>query len=53
MLPLIGDIDESFKYFNESLEIEFDLYPRMKRVYQLATAYLFDHEKAIENLRSD
>ena len=27
---LMGDIDESFKFFNESLEIEFDLYPRMK-----------------------
>ena len=49
---LMGNIDESFKFFNESLEIEFDLYPRMKRVYQLATAYLFDqnHEKAIETL---
>ena len=51
---LMGDIDESFKYFNESLEIEFDLYPRMKRVYQLATAYLHDqnHEKAIETLEN-
>ena len=34
---LIGHIDESFKYFKESVEIEFDLYPKMKRVYQLAT----------------
>ena len=51
---LMGDIEESFKYFNESLEIEFDLYPRMKRVYQLATAYLYDqnHEKAIETLEN-
>ena len=51
---LMGDIDESFKFFNESLEIEFDLYPRMKRVYQLATAYLYDqnHEKAIETLNN-
>ncbi len=49
---LTGDVDQALKYYMESLEIEFDPYPRMKRVYQLATAYLFDqnHSEAIEVL---
>ena len=49
---LTGDVDQALKYYKESLEIEFDPYPRMKRIFQLATAYLYDqnHSEAIEVL---
>ena len=42
----------SLKYFKESVEIEFDLYPKMKRIFQLATVYLYDqnHKEAINVL---
>ena len=46
---LTGDVNQALKYYMESLEIEFDPYPKMKRVFQLATAYLYDqnHLEAI------
>ena len=49
---LLGQVDESLKYFKESVEIEFDLYPKMKRIFQLAIVYLYDqnHKEAISVL---
>ena len=49
---LLGQVEESLNYYNESLNIEFDPYPKMKRIFQLAIVYLFDqnHKKAIEVL---
>ena len=49
---LLGQVKESLYYYNESVDIEFDPYPKMKRIFQLATVFLFDqnHKKAIEVL---
>ncbi|OUW75181.1 MAG: hypothetical protein CBD64_00695 [Flavobacteriaceae bacterium TMED204] len=49
---LLGQVEESINYYSESVDIEFDPYPKMKRIFQFATVYLFDqnHKKAIEVL---
>lgn len=43
---LMGNVEESIKYFQESLDIEFDPYLKMKRIFQLATVYLYDQDHA-------
>ena len=43
---LMDNVEESIKYFQESLDIEFDPYLKMKRIFQLATVYLYDQDHA-------
>ena len=43
---LMGNVEESIQYFQESLDIEFDPYLKMKRIFQLATVYLYDQDHA-------
>tara|TARA_A100001011_G_C14311027_1_gene845606 strand:+ start:1480 stop:3081 length:1602 start_codon:yes stop_codon:yes gene_type:complete len=49
---LMGKIDDAFKFYNQSLDVEFDPFLKMKRTYQLSTAYFFDqnHKAAIKIL---
>ena len=49
---LMGKIDDAFGFYNQSLDVEFDPFLKMKRIYQLSTAYFFDqnHDSAIKIL---
>ena len=41
---LLDEKEIAFNYYNESLEVEFDPFLKMKRIYQLTTAYFFDQD---------
>ena len=50
---LMGNVEESIQYFQESLDIEFDPYLKMKRIFQLATVYLYDQDHANAKLHKN
>lgn len=43
---LMGNVEESIQFFQESIDIEFDPYLKMKRIFQLAIVYLYDQDHA-------